>query len=169
MNMMQDGGGCPADHRAGLEEILARHARQSAHLPLVIQQIYDLLGHVPDDILPRVADVLQVSLADVYATVYQHLLARRPAGRHVIYVCEGTSCYLRGSRQILEEMVERLGIQPGETTPDGLFSLEIGRCFGACALGPVVVVDQEVYPRMEPSKVAALLEKYRQEAQASCH
>ncbi len=167
--MMQDGGGCPANHRAGLEEILARYARQPAHLPLVIQKIHELLGHVPDDVLPRVADVLQVTLADVYAAVYQHLLARKPAGQHVIYVCEGTSCYLRGARQILEEFVARLGVQPGETTPDGLFSLEIGRCFGACALGPVVVVDQEVYPRMEPQKVVALLEKYRQEARPACH
>ncbi|MFY9398206.1 MAG: NAD(P)H-dependent oxidoreductase subunit E, partial [Desulfomonilia bacterium] len=84
-----------------------------------------------------------------------------PRGKHVIRVCLGTACYVRGGQRLLEELVHNLGIEPGECTEDRNFSLETVRCLGACGLAPVVVIDSDTHGQMKPAKLGAVLDQYR--------
>ena len=83
-----------------------------------------------------------------------------PRGKHVVRVCLGTACYVRGGKLVLEAMRKELGIEVGETSPDGMFSLEIARCFGACGLAPAMCIDEEVYKRVRPAKIREILAAY---------
>lgn len=85
----------------------------------------------------------------------------QPTAKHNIFICMGTSCHVRESDQILEQLKKELAIEPGQVTTDGLFYLEVVRCLGACAVGPVLMIDQVLYPNMEPQKVSIILERYR--------
>ncbi|MEG6615460.1 NAD(P)H-dependent oxidoreductase subunit E [Peptococcaceae bacterium 1198_IL3148] len=85
----------------------------------------------------------------------------KPAAKHQVLICLGTSCHLRGSAELLEQLIAELCIQPGEVTPDGLFSLNVARCLGACAIGPVMMVDEVLYPNMNSDKISKILEQYR--------
>ena len=88
-----------------------------------------------------------------------------PRGENVIRVCLGTACYVRGGKDVLDAVKEQLGIDVGETTEDRLFSLEVARCFGACGLAPAVSIDDEVYKRVKPTKVAGILASYHEAAE----
>ncbi|MDC7232701.1 MAG: NAD(P)H-dependent oxidoreductase subunit E, partial [Spirochaetales bacterium] len=88
-----------------------------------------------------------------------------PRGRHIIRVCLGTACYVRGGKEVLSSMEKILGIKVGETTADRQFSLEVGHCFGACGLAPVVMVDDDVHQRVKPARLRELLEPYAREAE----
>ncbi|WP_051688075.1 NAD(P)H-dependent oxidoreductase subunit E [Desulfofalx alkaliphila] len=85
----------------------------------------------------------------------------KPPAKHRIAVCLGTSCHLRGGSDLLQQLITELGIQPGEVTEDGIFALEVVRCLGACAVGPVLMVDKVLYPNMEPGKVPGVIKSYR--------
>jgi NADH:ubiquinone oxidoreductase subunit E len=84
-----------------------------------------------------------------------------PRGKHLVRVCLGTACYVRGGKQVLASLKSTLGIEVGETTPDRLFSLDVGRCFGACGLAPVIMIDDDVHQRVKPARLARILEQYR--------
>jgi NADH:ubiquinone oxidoreductase subunit E len=84
-----------------------------------------------------------------------------PRGKHVVRVCLGTACYVRGGKDVLAALKETLDIEVGETTSDRLFSLDVGRCFGACGLAPVIMIDDDVYERVRPSRLAGILDHYR--------
>lgn len=137
-------GGRPGRLLARLEEIQARH------------------GYVPEDALRQVAREVGASLADVYgvATFYK-AFSLRPRGKHLISVCLGTACHVRGGAAILHEFRRQLGIGPGQTTADREVTLETVNCLGACALGPVVVVDGHVFPSVARSSVADLIQQAR--------
>jgi NADH:ubiquinone oxidoreductase subunit E len=85
-----------------------------------------------------------------------------PRGKHLVRVCLGTACYVRGGKQVLAALKDALRIEVGETTPDRLFSLDVGRCFGACGLAPVIMIDEDVHQRVKPARLARILEQYRQ-------
>jgi NADH:ubiquinone oxidoreductase subunit E len=87
-----------------------------------------------------------------------------PRGKHLVRVCLGTACYVRGGKDVLQSLKDNLGIDVGDTTADRNFSLDVGRCFGACGLAPVIMVDDDVHQRVKPSKIAALLAQYREGA-----
>ena len=111
--------------------------------------------------MDAVAQLMQVPTAKVYgvATFY-HFFRLKPRGRFVINVCLGTACYVKGADRVVEKIKEELGIDFGETTTDGLFSLEASRCLGTCGLAPVMMIGDEVYGQVTPDKVPALLERY---------
>jgi NADH:ubiquinone oxidoreductase subunit E len=88
-----------------------------------------------------------------------------PRGKHIVRVCLGTACYVRGGNEVLRSFRETLGIDVGETTEDRMFSLEVGRCFGACGLAPVVVIDDDVHQRVKPSGVKDILAQYEEVTQ----
>ncbi|MDH7498880.1 MAG: NAD(P)H-dependent oxidoreductase subunit E [candidate division NC10 bacterium] len=127
----------------------------------VMQDVNLQFRYLPENILNYLAQRLQVPLPQVYhvATFYT-AFSLEPRGEHTIKVCVGTACHARGSAQVLTEMERILGIQAGQTTPDCKFSLETVNCVGCCALGPVVVVDNE-YHSVRPSKVEALVSRYK--------
>ena len=89
-----------------------------------------------------------------------------PRGKHLVRVCLGTACYVRGGKPVLQALKDALGVEVGETTSDRMFSLDVGRCFGACGLAPVIMIDQDVHQRVKPSKVGKILDRYRHEGGA---
>jgi len=118
---------------------------------------------LPREALLCVRDKLKVPLPRIYAvTTFYRAFSLRPRGRHVIQVCLGTACHVRGAPRILEEIERRLNVKPGGTTEDLNFTLETVNCLGACALGPLMVVDGRYFGRMTPSKVEKVIKEYRE-------
>jgi len=112
-------------------------------------------------VLTYIAQKLNLPLIDVFevATFYKSF-SLKPRGRHLITVCLGTACHVRGGQRVLEEIERRINVKPGETSEDKQFTLETVNCLGCCAIGPIVVIDGEYYGQMNTRKVASLLEKY---------
>jgi len=124
-------------------------------------------GYLPEDGLRRAADELGVPLSQVYSTAsFYAAFSFEPRGRHTIHVCQGTACYIRGGRRILERLKRLLDIEEGGTTDDLCFTLETVYCLGACGLSPSMRVDNDTYGRLKPDLLLNILEKYRgQEAE----
>jgi NADH-quinone oxidoreductase subunit E len=124
----------------------------------VLEEVQARYRYLPRDALILISESMGVPLSQTYgvATFY-NAFSLKPKGRHVINVCTGTACMVRGAKKVLERISERLGIQPGETTEDGQFTLETVNCLGACALGPVVVADGAYSGEMTGTKAEALL------------
>lgn len=148
---------------AKLDQIIADHVGQPGALIPVLHQAQELFGFLPDDVQKRVADGLNVPLADVYGVItFYSLFSLQPRGKYNIGLCLGTACYVKGADAILEALKKELGIAPGETSSDGLFTLTITRCLGACAMAPVMMIDEDVHGRLTPDRIPEILAKYRQ-------
>ena len=145
-----------------LTEILAPYKGEKGALIPVLQKVQGQLGYLPEQAVSEIARFLGMSKSEIFgvATFYAQFRFTR-AGEHVAKICLGTSCYVRGGARIMETVQRKLGIKPGETTPDYKFSLERVACFGCCALSPVMVVDNAVYSKMTPTKAKEVL--------SSCH
>lgn len=123
-----------------------------------VQEHYGYLGREQMDAVARLMEIPAARVTGV-ATFY-HFFRLTPRGKYVIHVCLGTACYVKGADRIVERLKQELGIDFGETTTDGLFSLEASRCLGTCGLAPVLMIGEEVHGQMTPDKIPALLEKY---------
>jgi NADH-quinone oxidoreductase subunit E len=130
---------------------------------LDIQSEYNYL---PKDALIRVSEILNIPLVNVYsvATFYKSF-SLKPRGKHLITVCLGTACHVRGAPNVLNEIENQLNIKVGETTPDNNFTLETVRCLGTCAIGPVITVDGKYYGQMNLKKLHSVLKKYEKKAE----
>ena len=127
----------------------------------VLQSAQNLLGYLPKEILIHVSQRLELPVSEVTGVVsFYSWFSTIPRGKHVVRVCLGTACYVRGGQEVLSAMKNALGIEVGETTEDRTFSLEVGRCFGACGLAPVVMVGDDTHQRVKPSKIKELLTPY---------
>jgi NADH:ubiquinone oxidoreductase subunit E len=126
----------------------------------ILQDIQTEYRYLPEDVLRTVASQLDLPLIQVYgvATFFK-AFSLKPRGESIVSVCLGTACHVRGASAVLDEVKRQLGIDPGETTEDMQFSLEAVNCLGACALGPIVVVDGEYHGQMRPGKVKKVLKK----------
>lgn len=134
---------------------------QAGALIPVLQQAQGLIGYLPLPVLRSIARDMRVSLSEVYGIAsFYSFFTMVPRGKYVISVCMGTSCYVRGGERVLNTLQKELGIDPGETTSDGLFSLEIVRCLGCCGLSPVVAIEDNLYRRVTPTKMKEILSIY---------
>ena len=149
--------------RANLEEILKSYEGKKGVLIPILQEVQRKLGYLPPDTIKEIARFLEMSPNEVYgvATFYAQFLFS-PPGEHIVKVCLGTACFVRGGEKILETVTAELGIKPRETTEDHKFSLESVACFGCCALAPIMVVDETVYSKMTPAKVKKILKSYKE-------
>ncbi len=144
----------------GIHSILEKHAGDRFALISILEDIQTKYSYLPAEALRTVADKTGKSLADVYSVAtFYHAFSLKPRGKHVASVCLGTACHVRGARMVAAEVERRLGIRPGETSKDRQVTLETVNCLGACALGPVVVVDGHYYPKMDTQKVAKIVAK----------
>lgn len=144
-----------------LDEIIGKYRGQPAGLIQVLHKAQEIVGYVPREVQEKVAGGLNVPLSDVYGVVsFYALFSMKPKGRYKISVCAGTACYVRGTAQILESLERELGIKPGDTTDDGKFSVEVVRCLGACGLGPVMMINEDVHGRLEPENIPDILARY---------
>jgi NADH:ubiquinone oxidoreductase subunit E len=144
-----------------LDEVLAEYKGRPGALIPVLQTAQGIFGYLPESVLKRVALALGKSYSEVAGVVsFYAFFSTHPRGRHVVRVCLGTACYVRGGKQVLEAMRKELGIEVGETSKDGMFSLEVARCFGACGLAPAMCIDEEVFKRVRPAKIREILDAY---------
>ena len=134
--------------------------QQEGSLVGLLQEIQEIYGYLPEDVLREVARSKGIPLIDVFsvATFYK-AFSLKPKGKNRITACTGTACHVRGSQKVAEEISRSLGIRPGDTTEDGLYSLETVNCVGACALAPLVLVNEESHGNMTPAKAANLLDR----------
>ncbi len=138
-----------------VDECVKKHGR---FLIPVLQDIQDRYNYLPEELLEEVSRRLQRPLRDVYgvATFYR-AFSLTPKGKHIVTVCLGTACHVRGGARIAETLARELGIEPGETTDDMQFTLETVNCLGCCAIGPIVVVDGEYYGMVDNRKALSIL------------
>lgn len=132
----------------------------------ILQDVQEHFGYLPTEAICQVSDHLRVPTSKIYgvATFYNQFRLVAP-GRYVIRVCRGTACHVKGSAMLLEKLVQELKIQPGQTTRDGLFSIETVACIGACSIAPVIAVNQEFHGRLEPTDVPRILTKLQKEVE----
>jgi NADH-quinone oxidoreductase subunit E len=145
---------------ARLEKVLAAYTGVKSELIPILQEVQQVFGYLPEEVMGRIAGFVRVPECTVYgvATFYAQFKFV-PVGRNVIKVCRGTGCYVKGAPRILDELEKLLGIKDGQTTPDMEYTLETVACFGSCALAPVMVVNDRVYGRVTPDKVREILAK----------
>ena len=148
----------------GWLEVLRAYEGKPENLIPMLQRTQRAWGFLPEWALLEISDHIKLPPAKVFgvATFYAQFRLQ-PVGKNIIRVCRGTACHVRGSNRILKEIQSRLQVSPGETTRDRLFTLETVACFGSCALAPVMVVNDTVYGRMNPSKAMAILDEFREE------
>jgi NADH-quinone oxidoreductase subunit E/NADP-reducing hydrogenase subunit HndA len=142
-------------------DICERHGNQPGELINILHEAQHLQGYIPEETQRVIATQLRIPVSKVYGVVtFYTFFTMKPKGEHPISVCMGTACYVRGSEQVLEEFKRALGIEVGETTPDGRFSLDSLRCVGACGLAPVVLVGEKVYGRLQAVDVKKIIAEH---------
>jgi NADH-quinone oxidoreductase subunit E len=145
-----------------VDSLVKKHGEKKDALIPLLQDIQSDLNWLPEDALKAVAEKLQIPLMDVYGVAsFYRTFSLKPRGKHIITVCVGTACHVRGGQRIVDEIGRRLEIAPGETTQDKNFTLETVNCLGCCAIGPIVMIDGEYYGEMTTRKVGSVLENYQ--------
>jgi len=144
-----------------IDSIIKSNGESPGQLVKILQDIQSHLGYVPVEGQRLIADRLDVPVSKVYGIVsFYNFFRLFPPGKHSVTLCMGTACYVRGAKSVLDEIEKKYVVKPGQTTTDRRFSLEVIRCLGCCAIGPVITVDGKVYGRMKPAKVKEILGKY---------
>jgi NADH:ubiquinone oxidoreductase subunit E len=138
-----------------LDNLIAGYREGTTAVIGLLQDVHHLYGYLPEEALERVSERLGVPMSRLYslATFYSSFRLT-PRGRHRVCVCVGTACHVKGSARIVEGLERDLGVRPGETTADGEFTVETVNCLGACALAPLIIVDEEYHGRMDPKKAS---------------
>ena len=136
-----------------LQELLKSHKRESGELIPILQHVQEAFGYISETAVELIARHLRISESEVFgvASFYAQFRFTEPA-KHSIRVCLGTACHVRGGQEIVDALVSELGVEPGEVTQDRTFGLETVNCVGACALGPLMIVDDEYFGQMTPDK-----------------
>ena len=144
-----------------MEPILDRYQRDPSLLVSILQDVQAELLYLPEEAIKEVSQGLGIPLTRVYSvSTFFKAFSLNPRGRHLINVCLGTACHVRGADKVLDGVEHELDILPGETTPDFRFTLETVNCVGACALGPIVIIDGKYHGQMTPNKVGSVLKNY---------
>ncbi|QAA76188.1 MAG: NADH-ubiquinone oxidoreductase chain E [Candidatus Bipolaricaulis sibiricus] len=152
----------PKGH-SSLRALIARYRdRRGVAIPL-LADIQRQFGYLPHDVVEEAARALDIPAAELFgvATFYS-MFRLKPLGKHVIRLCRGTACHVQGSLRIAEELQRRLGVAEGDTTEDGLFTLQFVACLGCCSLAPVMMVGEDVHGRLTPEKAIKVLDGYRE-------
>ena len=144
-----------------IKEVIASHKDTKGALIPVMHEVQDTYGYLPEEVLQLVSEELGVPMSEIYgvATFYS-IFSLKPKGEHLIRVCLGTACYVKGSQLLIDKLSELLNISVGETTEDGKFTLEATRCLGACGLAPVMTIGDKVYGRLSPEDIPGILKEY---------
>lgn len=151
--------------REDIAEILRQYPRQQRCCLAIMQDMQHRYNYIPREGMEALAAYLSCPLSSLYsmATFYK-ALSLKPKGKHIIKLCDGTACHIRGASTLCDGVCRILGIGADETTEDGLFSLELVNCLGSCALAPVMVVDDTYYGKVTMEKLPGILNRYREEA-----
>lgn len=146
-----------------LDDVLKDYAAVPGALIPVLQIAQAMFGYLPETALKKIALTLNKPYSEVAGVVsFYSFFTTVPRGKHLIRVCLGTACYVRGGKDVLAELKHLLRIEVGETTSDRLFSLDVGRCFGACGLAPVIMIDEDVHQRVKSARLEKILKQYQE-------
>lgn len=143
-----------------IEECCAKE-NSNSHLISVLHKVQDHFGYLAKEHMDAVSVLMQIPSAKVTGVAsFYHFFNFTPRGKHRISLCMGTACFVKGAGLVLNKLKDLLGIDVGQTTPDALFSIDVARCVGACALAPVMLVDEKVYASVKPEQIAKILAEY---------
>ena len=144
-----------------LEEYIDALPEKDGELINVLHEGQDLFGYLPEELQLFIARKLEITAAKVFGVVtFYSFFTMEPRGKHVVNVCMGTACFVKGAEKILEEIKKVLNIKEGNSTQDGMFTIDTLRCVGACGLAPVVIIDGKVHGRVKAEEVSAILSEY---------
>lgn len=147
---------------AKINEICDRYADERTPLMMILSDVQKEYGYIPLEVQELVSERTGISVAEIYGVVtFYSFFSLYPKGKYVIGCCLGTACYVKGAQQVIDKFSEILGIKPGETTKDGLFTLDALRCIGACGIAPAVSINGKVYPKLSVNAVPAVIEEYK--------
>lgn len=147
---------------AQITEICDRYADETTPLMMILSDIQKEYGYIPLEVQELVSAKTGISVAEIYGVVtFYSFFSLKPKGKYVIGCCLGTACYVKGAQQIIDKFSELLGVGPGQTTEDGLFTIDALRCIGACGIAPAVTINGKVYPKMTVGQVPGVIEEYR--------
>ena len=145
-----------------IKDVCKSYGNKPGEVINVLHKVQGEYGYLPAEVQELVAKELGIPVSRVYGIVsFYSFFTMTPKGKHPIDICLGTACYVRGAEKVLDELKRQLGINVGEVTPDGKFSLTCLRCVGACGLAPVIEVGDKVYGRMTPDRVKDVLAEYK--------
>lgn len=149
---------------AKINEICDRYVEETTPLMMILSDIQKEYGYIPLDVQQIVAARTGISVAEIYGVVtFYSFFSLKPKGKYIIGCCMGTACYVKGAQQVIDKFSEILGIKPGETTEDGMFTLDALRCIGACGIAPAVQINGKVYPKLAVSAVPGIIEDFRKQ------
>lgn len=153
-----------SDIKLKTKQIIKKHRSDKSALIAVLQEIQEAFNYLPKEALKTAAKAMDVPFTRVYeAATFYTAFSLKPRGKNVIKICKGTACHVRGASMLQDKFERTLCIKPGETTPDGMFSLETVNCVGACALGPVVVINTDYHGHVTMNKVDKIIKKISEE------
>ena len=159
-------GGLSSAAAAKITEICARYKDERTPLLMILSDIQNEYGYIPLEVQEIVSKNTGISVAEIYGVVtFYSFFSLTPKGKYVIGCCLGTACYVKGAQNVIDKFSEILKIQPGETTEDGLFTLDALRCIGACGIAPAVSISGKVYPKMSVDQVPKVIEELKKEYQ----
>lgn len=145
-----------------INEICDRYVSETTPLMMILSDIQREYGYIPLEVQELVSERTGISVAEIYGVVtFYSFFSLKPKGKYIIGCCLGTACYVKGAQQIIDKFSELLGIAPGQTTEDGMFTIDALRCIGACGIAPAVTINGTVYPKMTVDKVPEVIESYR--------
>lgn len=153
---------CTEENYQKLMDVIKFHKDKKGCLMPILNECQKIFGCIPLKIQQTISDELKIPLGEIYGVVtFYSQFSLEPKGDYVIGVCLGTACYVKGAQKIMDEIVGELdGVEVGKTSPDGKYTLEATRCIGACGLAPVMTVNEDVYGRLTPEEVEAIIAKY---------
>lgn len=143
-----------------LKELLCKHEKYKSNLIQILNEVQEKYGYISTEAQKEISEYLEIPMAEVYGVItFYSRFTLKPKGKYNIAVCLGTACFVKGSEKILDKVKEILKIDVGQTTEDGLFSIEATRCIGACGLAPVFTVNEEVYGKATPEIVEKVIKE----------
>lgn len=145
-----------------VQEILAKYPKEEKdQLIMILNEVQEKYGYIPKQAQITISEALKIPMAEIYGVItFYSRFTLAPKGKYNISICLGTACYVKGSQKLLDRAKEKLGIEPGQVTPDGKFSIDEVRCVGACGLAPVFMVNDEVYGNATVKELDAVIDKY---------
>ena len=147
-----------------IEEIIENRKNMKTPLMMILSDIQSKFGYIDEEVHQIVADSLNMPVSEVYGVVtFYSYFSLKPKGKYVIGICNGTACYVKGAQSLIEAFSNRLGIKEGDTTEDGLFTIDVLRCIGACGLAPVVSVNGKIYPHVTVKDVDKIIADCKKE------
>jgi len=156
------------DQNEKVKKIVEHYKNTEGALIPILHEVQEAFGYIPKDVQEFIAHELKIPLSEIYGVVtFYSRFSLHPKGKNSVFVCMGTACYVKGAELVLNAVKDDLKIGAGETSSDGLFSIEETRCIGACGLAPIMMINEDVYAKVTPDQIGGILEKYRKEGGAA--